>query len=114
MQPTVLLHSWFAVVASGKPLLWNLAPLRRGFFVRGRNENPSRVVLQPYVGHGLFQPVRVFPALCNRLCGIVSMGLPGVASRQAPSERPLSLAPRRGFCLATPAPSAGSLLMPVG
>ena len=35
-----------------------LAPLRRGFFVRrvsGRNENPSRVVLQPDVGHGLFQ-----------------------------------------------------------
>ena len=74
----------FAVVAAASPLYGTLAPLRRGFFVRrvsGRNENPSRVVLQPDVGHGLFQGrrepnardvTRISPLRCATDCVVLS------------------------------------------
>ena len=54
------------------------------------------------------------PARCATDCGIVSVGLPGVATRQAPSELQIWPRPWRGFCLGAPAPSAGSLRVPVG
>ena len=45
------------------------------------------------------------PLRCATDCAMVSVGLPGVATRQAPSERKLSLAPRRGFCFGRPCPA---------
>ena len=167
-----VLYRWVCRCRSGKPTLWNLAPLRRGFFVRrvsGRNENPSRVVLQPDVGHGLFQGrrepntrhvTRISPLRCATDCVVLSRWVCRYSHRQALDETRLSPAaaglfragpprsaqptewlgvgvvglrfgeigkpvmatnmthlapsPWRGFCLAAPAPSAGSLPMPVG
>jgi hypothetical protein len=55
------------------------------------------------------------PALCNRLC-ILSVGLPGVATRQAPSDRKLSPVPLAGLLFGRPCPlrwlPAGARRMP--
>ena len=46
-----------------------LSPVSAGLFqAPGRTENP-RQVFTADLDHGLFQPVRVSPALCNRCCG---------------------------------------------
>jgi hypothetical protein len=54
------------------------------------------------------------PARCATDCGIVSVGLPGVATRQAPSEFPNLASPLAGLLFGRPCPSAGSLRVPVG
>jgi len=94
VQPTVLLHSWFAVVASGKPLLWNLAPLRRGFFVR----LPPLRCVQPTVRLGV--------AVLRRDRQVLLM------TNDGPTLAPLLW---RGFCLGAPLhkmlrPAAGPAL----
>ena len=102
MQPAVVLSRWVCRCRSGKPTLWNVAPLRRGFFVRrvsGRNENPSRVVLQPDVGHGLFQGrrepnarnvTRISPLRCATDCVVLSRWVCRYSHRQALDETRLS------------------------
>jgi hypothetical protein len=96
------LSRWVCRCRSGKPTLWNVAPLRRGFFVRrvsGRNENPSRVVLQPDVGHGLFQGrrepnarnvTRISPLRCATDCVVLSRWVCRYSHRQALDETRLS------------------------
>jgi hypothetical protein len=102
VQPAVVLSRWVCRCRSGKPTLWNVAPLRRGFFVRrvsGRNENPSRVVLQPDVGHGLFQGrrepnarnvTRISPLRCATDCVVLSRWVCRYSHRQALDETRLS------------------------
>jgi len=47
-----------------------LSPALAGLFqAPGRTGNGSASVLTAGPDHGLFQPVRVSPALCNRCCG---------------------------------------------
>ena len=98
----MVLSRWVCRCRSGKPTLWNVAPLRRGFFVRrvsGRNENPSRVVLQPDVGHGLFQGrrepnarnvTRISPLRCATDCVVLSRWVCRYSHRQALDETRLS------------------------
>ena len=47
----------------------NLAPFRRGFFRRRAEPRTLGKCFTADLDHGLFQPVRVSPALCNRCCG---------------------------------------------
>ena len=53
------------------------------------------------------------PLRCATDCGIVSVGLPCIGKPPLQGT-PLALSPWRGFCLGAPAPSAGSLPVPVG
>jgi hypothetical protein len=92
----------FAVVAAASPLCGTLPRFGGAFFVRrvsGRNENPSRVVLQPDVGHGLFQGrrepnarnvTRISPLRCATDCVVLSRWVCRYSHRQALDETRLS------------------------
>ena len=105
LQPTVVLSRWVCRCRKRQAHsgMGYLGPAtRRGFFVRrasGRNENPSRVVLQPDVGHGLFQGrrepnarnvTRISPLRCATDCVVLSRWVCRYSHRQALDETRLS------------------------